>query len=195
MILQPTQIEAGQPASRGAGAIVRVIQSAVLLFVLAVLVQSASASTVQHEAGEVDRTQPVAADPSAKAGAGSGPGESQIVKRCRFDREGNPPGPRAGRGTNWENPLGPRGGPGAGSDRGMGGRPIRLGAEPSDNADAIRTKAVFERERAWSTARKSRRPGAKILESTGPRKTRADFSSRPARRCGPNPGRAPNGRE
>jgi len=33
------------------------------------------------------------------------------------DRDGNPPGPRGGPGTNWENPPGPRGGPGASPDR------------------------------------------------------------------------------
>ena len=33
------------------------------------------------------------------------------------DRDDNPPGPRGGRGTNWENPPGPRGGPGASPDR------------------------------------------------------------------------------
>jgi hypothetical protein len=32
---------------------------------------------------------------------------------CRFDRDDNPPGPRGGRGTNWENLPGPRGGRGA----------------------------------------------------------------------------------
>src|SRR3989338_8994692 len=33
------------------------------------------------------------------------------------DRDNNPPGPRGGRGTNWENPPGPMGGPGASPDR------------------------------------------------------------------------------
>jgi hypothetical protein len=33
------------------------------------------------------------------------------------DRDNNPPGPRGGRGTNWENPPGPAGGPGASPDR------------------------------------------------------------------------------
>lgn len=33
------------------------------------------------------------------------------------DRDNNPPGPRAGAGTNWENPPGPRGGPGASPNR------------------------------------------------------------------------------
>jgi len=33
------------------------------------------------------------------------------------DRDGNPPGPVGGRGTNWENPPGPAGGPGASPDR------------------------------------------------------------------------------
>ena len=33
------------------------------------------------------------------------------------DRDGNPPGPVGGPGTNWENPPGPRGGPGASPDR------------------------------------------------------------------------------
>lgn len=33
------------------------------------------------------------------------------------DRDGNPPGPRGGPGTNWENPPGPRGGPGTSPDR------------------------------------------------------------------------------
>ncbi|MGI9506508.1 MAG: hypothetical protein ACR2RE_25990 [Geminicoccaceae bacterium] len=32
------------------------------------------------------------------------------------DRDGNPPGPLGGRGTNWENPPGFRGGPGASAD-------------------------------------------------------------------------------
>lgn len=35
----------------------------------------------------------------------------------RHDNDNNPPGPRGGRGTNWENPPGPRGGPGASPDR------------------------------------------------------------------------------
>lgn len=38
-------------------------------------------------------------------------------KRYYRDRDGNPPGPRGGPGTNWENPPGPRGGPGASPDR------------------------------------------------------------------------------
>jgi hypothetical protein len=37
--------------------------------------------------------------------------------RCWRDRDDNPPGPRGGRGTNWENPPGWRGGPGASPDR------------------------------------------------------------------------------
>ena len=32
------------------------------------------------------------------------------------DKDNNPPGPRGGKGTNWENPKGPVGGPGAGPD-------------------------------------------------------------------------------
>ena len=34
-----------------------------------------------------------------------------------LDRDGNPPGPAGGRGTNWENPPGPIGGPGVSTDR------------------------------------------------------------------------------
>ncbi|MGH8033253.1 MAG: hypothetical protein ACREO8_13080 [Luteimonas sp.] len=37
--------------------------------------------------------------------------------RCWLDFDNNPPGPRGGRGTNWENPPGPRGGRGASPDR------------------------------------------------------------------------------
>jgi hypothetical protein len=37
--------------------------------------------------------------------------------RCWYDRDGNPPGPVGGRGTNWENPPGRKGGPGASPDR------------------------------------------------------------------------------
>jgi hypothetical protein len=37
--------------------------------------------------------------------------------RCWTDRDGNPPGRRGGRGTNWENPPGLAGGPGASPDR------------------------------------------------------------------------------
>ena len=33
------------------------------------------------------------------------------------ERDGNPPGPRGGPGTNWENPPGWRGGPGTSPDR------------------------------------------------------------------------------
>ena len=33
------------------------------------------------------------------------------------DRDNNPPGPKGGRGTNWENPPGPRGGPGSSPNR------------------------------------------------------------------------------
>lgn len=41
-------------------------------------------------------------------------------RRCwALDRDGNPPGPVGGRGTNWENPPGPAGGPGASPDRGF----------------------------------------------------------------------------
>ena len=39
------------------------------------------------------------------------------ARRCWFDNDSNPPGPRGGRGTNWENPPGWRGGPGASPDR------------------------------------------------------------------------------
>jgi hypothetical protein len=39
------------------------------------------------------------------------------ARRCWNDRDNNPPGPRGGRGTNWENPPGVRGGPGASPDR------------------------------------------------------------------------------
>ena len=35
----------------------------------------------------------------------------------RRDRDGNPPGPAGGPGTNWENPPGPAGGPGASPNR------------------------------------------------------------------------------
>jgi hypothetical protein len=37
--------------------------------------------------------------------------------RCWHDRDGNPPGPAGGPGTNWENPPGRKGGPGASPDR------------------------------------------------------------------------------
>lgn len=37
--------------------------------------------------------------------------------RCWFDRDGNPPGPVGGLGTNWENPPGLRGGRGRSPDR------------------------------------------------------------------------------
>ncbi len=33
------------------------------------------------------------------------------------DKDNNPPGPKGGKGTNWENPPGPEGGPGARPDR------------------------------------------------------------------------------
>lgn len=39
------------------------------------------------------------------------------VQAQHRDRDGNPPGPRGGPGTNWENPPGWRGGPGASPDR------------------------------------------------------------------------------
>jgi hypothetical protein len=39
------------------------------------------------------------------------------ARRCWLDRDGNPPGPAGGPGTNWENPPGWRGGPGASPDR------------------------------------------------------------------------------
>lgn len=32
---------------------------------------------------------------------------------AKVDRDDNPPGPKGGKGTNWENPPGPKGGPGA----------------------------------------------------------------------------------
>ena len=37
--------------------------------------------------------------------------------RCWLDNDNNPPGPRGGRGTNWENPPGWKGGPGASPNR------------------------------------------------------------------------------
>jgi hypothetical protein len=37
-------------------------------------------------------------------------------RKCFFDRDGNPPGRRGGRGSNWENPPGLAGGPGASPD-------------------------------------------------------------------------------
>lgn len=40
-----------------------------------------------------------------------------LTASCAHDYDDNPPGPRGGRGTNWENPAGPRGGPGASPDR------------------------------------------------------------------------------
>ncbi len=61
-----------------------------------------------------------------------------------------------------------------------GGARIGPGAEPPYHGDATRIKALFEPERAESVARQSLRPGARILEFTGPRKTTADFSRRPA---------------
>jgi hypothetical protein len=39
------------------------------------------------------------------------------ARRCWLDLDNNPPGPRGGRGTNWENPPGWKGGPGASPDR------------------------------------------------------------------------------
>ena len=41
----------------------------------------------------------------------------QWHKRNKKDKDNNPPGPKGGRGTNWENPPGPKGGPGASPDR------------------------------------------------------------------------------
>ncbi len=35
----------------------------------------------------------------------------------KHDRDNNPPGPKGGKGTNWENPPGPQGGAGASPDR------------------------------------------------------------------------------
>lgn len=49
-----------------------------------------------------------------------GPRERAIAKEKferRHDRDNNPPGPRGGKGTNWENPPGPKGGKGASPDR------------------------------------------------------------------------------
>lgn len=49
--------------------------------------------------------------------------QAYFKQRCeerrhqRMDRDGNPPGPRGGPGSNWENPPGPKGGPGASPDR------------------------------------------------------------------------------
>jgi len=39
------------------------------------------------------------------------------TRHCWRDADDNPPGPRGGRGTNWENPPGPAGGRGASPDR------------------------------------------------------------------------------
>ena len=117
MIFQRTRIEADRPPPRGAGATLWCIQASALFFVLGVFVQSAGAATAQDGVGGADLSQTFAADPSAGEGVGSDAGEPQIVQRRWSDRDGNPPGPRGGRGTNWENPPGPRGGPGTSPDR------------------------------------------------------------------------------
>lgn len=49
-----------------------------------------------------------------------------------IDRDGNPPGPAGGPGTNWENRPGPAGGPGASPDR----RP-RLSPEQREKLKAM----------------------------------------------------------
>jgi uncharacterized protein YciI len=41
----------------------------------------------------------------------------QWKERPRRDIDNNPPGPKGGKGTNWENPPGPKGGRGASPDR------------------------------------------------------------------------------
>lgn len=43
------------------------------------------------------------------------------------DKDNNPPGPRGGKGTNWENPRGPKGGPGASPNRKAYRAPVRHG--------------------------------------------------------------------
>jgi hypothetical protein len=60
-------------------------------------------------AGLMAGTAACAYDPYGAPGYGPGYGYR--------DRDGNPPGPAGGPGTNWENPPGPRGGPGASPDR------------------------------------------------------------------------------
>lgn len=64
-----------------------------------------------------------------------------------YDRDGNPPGPRGGPGTNWENRPGPAGGPGASPDRNW---KARCEAHPEKCAEAkarLREKCQSDPER------------------------------------------------
>lgn len=45
------------------------------------------------------------------------PEQRQKIKERHMDRDNNPPGPRGGKGTNWENPPGPKGARGASPNR------------------------------------------------------------------------------
>ena len=117
MTLQPTRFEDFRGPLRGARAIFWATLATALFCILGVVDQSAQAATAQEGVGDVTLVPALAADPSAAEGVGSDAGEPQIVQRRGSDRDGNPPGPRGGRGTNWENPPGPRGGPGASPDR------------------------------------------------------------------------------
>ena len=64
-----------------------------------------------------------------------------------IDRDGNPPGPAGGPGTNWENRPGTQGGPGASPDR----RP-RLSPEQREKLKAMspeERQALAEKIRGW----------------------------------------------
>ncbi len=70
-----------------------------LMFAIAAIGTTSALSACYYDPGYYG---PPNSDPGYRGRRGDFPG----------DRDNNPPGPRGGRGTNWENPPGPRGGPG-----------------------------------------------------------------------------------
>ena len=71
-----------------------------------------------------------------------------------MDRDGNPPGPAGGAGTNWENRPGPKGGPGASPDR---QRP-QLTPEQMEKLKAM----TPEERRAFMNEKRENRPEAPV---------------------------------
>ena len=81
--------------------------------------------------------------------------ESMRKQRAeRIGRDGNPPGPAGGAGTNWENRPGPQGGPGASPDR---QRP-QLTPEQMEKLKAM----TPEERRAFMNEKRENRPESTV---------------------------------
>ena len=62
----------------------------------------------------------------------------------RPDKDDNPPGPRGGRGTNWENPPGPQGGIGASPNMPHVGNPPGPAGGPGTGNNNLQEKAIVD---------------------------------------------------